>query len=201
MDTRWVRNPNYQLGEKMADPKYLENLLTYTDAFATVVLHAFSQFVITHQASGEQFFPIPPCVATRTEQYVMDNHPYKRYIKECIEEEKQLMPGGQCCLGVMSVFQAYNAFKKHVEAKGEKSEETEGNFRKTMKLYGFSTCGYNDLYPYYHKTSARKYFPEFHCMRRHDEIMLGRDNQSSSSSAPAPKRHCAERISADANVY
>lgn len=201
MDTRWVRNPNYQLGEKMADPKYLETLLTYTDAFATVVLHAFSQFVITHQARGEQFFPIPPCVATRTEQYVMDNHPYKRYIKECIEEEKQLMPGGQCCLGVMSVFQAYNAFKKHVEAKGEKSEETEGNFRKTMKLYGFATCGYNDLYPYYHKTSARKYFPEFHCMRRHDEIMLGRDNQSSSSSAPAPKRHCAERISADADVY
>lgn len=204
MDTRWIRNPNYSVGEKMADPRYLETLLTYTDAFATVVLHAFSQFLLTHQACGDQFFPIPTCVRERTEQYIKDNHPYKRYIMECLETEKQFMPDNQCCMGVMSVFQAYNAFKKHVEAKGDKTDDTEGNFRKTMQVFGISVCPMNDCYPYYHKTSARKYFPDYHCMRRHDEIMLMNNNSSSSSmfvSESSSKRHCSGRISADANVY
>ena len=206
MDSRWVRNPNPNLGEKQADNVYLDRLMTYKDAFTTVVLHEISTFLQSVHGQQDRFIPIPECVRVRTNSYIMDNHPYKRFIMECLDVRKVLNNNGTCCLGVMPMFAAYKSYQSHVQAKGDKASatDTEAEFAKQMKLCGINVCGINQKYPYYHKPSAREYCGEFHTVAPMEQIMSSHyqsvQPSTSSSSFSPNKRHCGQFITADASV-
>lgn len=197
MDTRWVSNPNPALGEKKADPIYLERLLTFKDAFATVTLHALHQ----HFAEkGVTFFPVPSCVMERTEQYISDNNRHMSFIKDCLRKQKEMMDCGSCCKGVVDKSTMYQAFRFHVQVKGGKVSETdtEADFVKQMAAWQILVCPLNGKYPYYHLPSAEAYCGPYHSVPLYDLIRRVEEN---APSEPAPKRaRIEERISADANI-
>lgn len=197
MDTRWVSQPNASLGEKKADPVYLEKLLTFKDAFATVALHALHQHF---NENGVTFFPVPSCVAARTEQYISDNNRHMSFIKDCLRKEKEMMECGTCCRGVVDKSTMYQAFRFHVQAKGGKVSETdtEADFVKQMAAWQILVCPLNGKYPYYHLASAEAYCGPHHSVPLYDLI---RKVDSDGADEPPPKRaRPTQRISADANI-
>ena len=205
MDTRWVRNPDPAFGEKQADTVYLDRLTTYRDAFATVVLHAVCEFFKSND-NVATFFPIPACVKARTEKFVIDNHAYKRFIKECLDTDKVMVLNDNSLLpsyvarGVMSVYTMYQSFKSHVSAKGDKVEYgTEREFVKQMQMCNINVDASSKKYPYYHKLDAQVYCGEWHTVAPYNQVRV---SNVFNSVPPAPKRHCPARsvISADQDV-
>ena len=197
MDTRWVSQPNAALGEKKADPIYLERLLTFKDAFATVALHALHQHFAEN---GVTFFPVPSCVAARTEQYISDNNRHMSFIKDCLRKDKEMMECGSCCKGVVDKSTMYQAFRFHVQVKGGKVSETdtEADFVKQMAAWQILVCPLNGKYPYYHLASAEAYCGPHHSVPLYDLI---RRIDPDAPTEPPPKRAKPnERISADANI-